>query len=514
MKDIGTKFKILFLPLLFCMVISSVGYTFLNWLFVIKLAWFAINEKFIHFFIPAGISVVLVVFILRPRIKQLQFKNDNGSFGLSLISVLVIGIPLIILQEYTASQSGKITSLASIYEIDSLPKTKYYSLKDYYFHKKGVGIKIVITVSGKHNETLNYTLYSVQPIFKTASDTVKNSTHYWLCKLYNDHLSNRLSYDEKESAYNRFVQKSETSFKDYTPTFTYLERFGITDANQFYGNAASHSPLSRDGEDIFLKEREGTFADRSGKKSFWFFITTGIGLLLWIVLLLCFQLKTPKQLATDKKRSARIKPRGWRKNYECYLPKEGFYAAPVLIYCTLLVSLLMVITGHGVMVFGGRSLYSWGGLLGTAVEEGDWWRLFTTLFVHGNIVQLLNNLLSLYFIGLFLEPLLGQWRFLLFYLGCGLGSSLATIYWHDQTLSVGASGAIFGMYGLLLALVLMSVFERPLSRLFLIIGGLFVVVNLSMVLLTGTDYAGLVGGLVTGFVIGLLVSSQLKREAF
>jgi membrane associated rhomboid family serine protease len=88
-------------------------------------------------------------------------------------------------------------------------------------------------------------------------------------------------------------------------------------------------------------------------------------------------------------------------------------------------------------------------LLPVAVAwQQEYWRLLTAMFVHGSLWHLAVNMLALGVVGVALEPVLGRWRYLALYLIAGLGGSTAVyVFGHPQQLTVGASGAIFGLFG-------------------------------------------------------------------
>jgi membrane associated rhomboid family serine protease len=88
----------------------------------------------------------------------------------------------------------------------------------------------------------------------------------------------------------------------------------------------------------------------------------------------------------------------------------------------------------------------------TAMAEGRWWTLLTSLFAHGGLIHLLGNTITLLALGPVFERELGRARFLLTYLGAGIAGNLAHVAFHADLPVVGASGAIFGLLGLLLIL--------------------------------------------------------------
>ena len=128
-------------------------------------------------------------------------------------------------------------------------------------------------------------------------------------------------------------------------------------------------------------------------------------------------------------------------------------------------------------------------------------------------MHVLANMYGLLFVGIFLEPLLGKIKFLLIYLVTGLLASIASIWWYEATVSVGASGAIFGLYGLFLAFMLKKVFPADFQKAFLVSTAIFIGYNLIMGFAGGIDNAAHIGGLLSGFIIGLLVYQAIKKEA-
>jgi membrane associated rhomboid family serine protease len=156
---------------------------------------------------------------------------------------------------------------------------------------------------------------------------------------------------------------------------------------------------------------------------------------------------------------------------------------------------------------GATPLHIWGAVIGLArasdtgpvigVATGEYWRLFTAMFLHFGVIHLLLNMWALWILGQYLERTLGPARFLALYLISGLGGSVAAYVFQPGALTAGASGAIFGMFAALF------VINRKLGRdnrsvIFLI------VINLSMVLfIPNISLAGHVGGLLTGGLVAL-----------
>lgn len=168
MRQFKTKFKLIFLPFVFIAFCTLFMYTFLHWLLIIKLNAFDISEKYINFFIPAGLVFIPLIIWLRPRIKLLKLNFTGRGDLVALLIILTgltVAVPTIIAQQYIETATGKLTPLDSISELNVLPATKYYTAKKIYSNKNMAHIKVVFSVSGKNNSDFNMTAYTAVPVF-------------------------------------------------------------------------------------------------------------------------------------------------------------------------------------------------------------------------------------------------------------------------------------------------------------------------------------------------------------
>jgi membrane associated rhomboid family serine protease len=159
---------------------------------------------------------------------------------------------------------------------------------------------------------------------------------------------------------------------------------------------------------------------------------------------------------------------------------------------------------HGVLVASAQ--YSDGSLAGVA--HGEWWRLVTAAFLHYGPFHLLINMYSLYFAGSLLEHVIGRWRFLLLYLVSGIAGSAGALWLSPNGLTVGASGAIFGILGGLFVL------ER--SRHIATggqVAGLIVINLIFTFAVSGISVGGHLGGLVAGVVLMYLFLHTRRSPA-
>ncbi len=192
-------------------------------------------------------------------------------------------------------------------------------------------------------------------------------------------------------------------------------------------------------------------------------------------------------------------------------PVKGYTATPVVLMLNVLVFLLMAGSGISLIEPTARQIFDWGGNWGAASMGGQWWRLVTAAFVHIGFVHLFMNMAALVYAGAFLEPLIGTTRFVIAYLITAVAGSLLGSVMHPDIISAGASGAIFGLFGVLLALLTTSLIPPDIRRRLLLLMGFYVIYNLLSGMKEGIDNAAHIGGLIAGMSFGYTIYPALRR---
>lgn len=179
--------------------------------------------------------------------------------------------------------------------------------------------------------------------------------------------------------------------------------------------------------------------------------------------------------------------------------------AHAILLVNLLVFVVMLTQGAGFWHTSTVVPLAWGANFGPATQDGEWWRLFTALFIHFGLLHLGMNMWALRDVGRLVERLAGPWRFVVLYVGSGiLGNLLSLVVQGNKAVSGGASGAIFGLYGALLVLLWgeRRRVDRGEFRWLFGLASVFIVLVLGMGwVIPGIDNAAHGGGLVAGALL-------------
>jgi len=178
--------------------------------------------------------------------------------------------------------------------------------------------------------------------------------------------------------------------------------------------------------------------------------------------------------------------------------------APVLTYTLIALNL----AGFALQFMLGISAVSadWGMWPVAIAINGEWWRLLTSAFLHGGVLHILFNMYVLFVIGSAMERILGHSRYIVLYLVAALGGSVTSYLFSDiRTVSVGASGAIFGLMG---AFLIAGWRRRYDMRQVIVLLALNVVLGF---IFPGIDWRAHLGGLVTGALITAVFTFAPRR---
>lgn len=200
----------------------------------------------------------------------------------------------------------------------------------------------------------------------------------------------------------------------------------------------------------------------------------------------------------------------WSESLSLFIPKEDHFITPIILLLNFLVFILMLVAGVDIYRPEVVDIVNWGGNAKTlTLGQGQYWRLLTSIFVHIGIAHILMNSLGFLFAAALLEHNLGRKLFAFVYLSTGLLASLTSALWNERMVSAGASGAIFGLYGFLLAkLISANEQQRKMNEGLIATIFIYVLYNLIMGLTGNIDNAAHIGGLIAGIVLGVLLKNK------
>lgn len=189
------------------------------------------------------------------------------------------------------------------------------------------------------------------------------------------------------------------------------------------------------------------------------------------------------------------------------------YKQPIVTYIIMAICIILYILME---IFGNGStnnitLLKFGANLDVLVKNGEYYRLFTSIFLHIGIMHLLCNMYSLYIIGREVESLFGKVKYIIIFILSGIFGSILSIAFSHNVISAGASGAIFGLLGALLyfGLYYRTYLGETLIRSIIPI----LIINLIIGFLSpGIDMAAHIGGFVGGILVSMMVGIPDKSK--
>jgi membrane associated rhomboid family serine protease len=506
-KGIAFKLRRIYVPLLVLSLAFLAGYSLLNWILVARSGLIPVSDNVVDDWLPLGAAWILVLLLIQPMLGLLKRDaKGNSTFLYHFAAVAFVAVPTIVAQGYIRTGTGDITHVTDASEITSAAATKYYSADEICVSYKDASFEPVVWASGKGN-TLNVDVYAVEPVCPNMF-TIPGTRSVWIGLKAHTSFNNSLDQPEKEARYRAFLKQADAQFRGEDPrSYRFLERTGRNaDGKGFAAALRRAGVLIAPPSAVVLVPHQELFEQRTGNRLQWIPASYATGAIVWLAFVLICPLDDAKVRRWIE--SGRARGLGERlRRLRLLLPRRDAYGLQLLLGVNILVFVAMVLAGLGMVSFDTQDLLAWGANYRPSLHGFGVLRLISSQFVHGGIMHLLGNLYGLLFAGAFLTLIARNAGLIACYLLCGLGGSITSAIVHPATVSVGASGAIFGMFGILLTLVVLRD-ERiaELRNLILINVAIFVPLNLFLGLVShGIDNAAHVGGLATGILLGLAI---------
>ncbi len=192
---------------------------------------------------------------------------------------------------------------------------------------------------------------------------------------------------------------------------------------------------------------------------------------------------------------------------------QRFLLTQTIVGVNVLVFLGMVLSGVSPMSPTQLQLVTWGANFAPLSLGTQPWRMLASNYVHIGIIHIFFNMWCLWNLGRLAESIFDRWTYLLIYTASGIAGSLASLWWHPRGIGAGASGAIFGLAGGLIAVLYLGKLPfakealKPTLRSLV----MFAAYNLFFGLVPGIDNAAHLGGLAAGLAIGALLAGSVTE---
>jgi len=473
----------------------------LNWFFVIKTNHYFVQEMVINTFIPGILAGIALMIWINPGLSVLRRTQKGSTLRMvyQVIALSAMVIPTLFAQYYMHASLGKLTVFDDSTQVQQTDVTKYYQFKHFYVDKSAMSIYPSFEISGKRHEEFSMTLSIAMPIYTDKSQAVSA----WLGESWHKTIGNHPTEIEKEKQFHLFLKKTLVELEKSDLNHPgYLERADHLHGFNLLQKAMQKNPKYIPGKSFLFIAYSTPYSERAEdyKNSFKLSIILLGG--LWLLLVI-FSKQDAVALGASKNIS--IKKYAFFKQ----LSQTKYYPITIfLIGINCLEYLIMFFKDLNLNGFDAEELLFWGAnFRHLTVEQHEWWRLLTSMFLHNGFFHLLPNMGALYFCGIFLEPLIGKIKYLVVYLVTGVVAGCVSLWWHEATISIGASGAIFGLFGVLIALLAeknsLTVFTERSA--ILIQFAMLATLGLLTGLMGFVDNADHIGGFVCGLCIGLML---------
>jgi len=222
---------------------------------------------------------------------------------------------------------------------------------------------------------------------------------------------------------------------------------------------------------------------------------------------------TKKDLELEKEIEEDEKKPSYKISFKDLFPQKNYIFTPVLIYVNVLIFIVMMLFGQNLSK--PDIAVQWGGNIRHLSINGQIWRLFTSIFLHSGFIHLAFNMFALLYVGSLLEKILGKKQFIFAYVISGIGASVSSLMMHENIVSIGASGAIFGLFGLLFPILGKKegrLLNISIDKMMFYCSAFLLDSIISGFTNSGIDNAAHVGGLLSGIIVGLFYSLMMNHK--
>ncbi len=497
------KLRHIFFPWLLLSLALILGYSAFRWLFEQQLGLLPLQDTALNVLLPIVLVVAGVYLFVVPRLSLLELnvrepwviRNNWRGFYFFAIC-FATGVPFVLCQMWFSEAVYGLVHVGDAADVRLYPGEKYFAIDEYQFEKHANRKLLTTYVSGgRYREW--FVEYCIVSPFSRA-DSIWFGLHYKQSTRYG------ADADFKANIRNQLVENAQREFDTIQAAdIRYFERlFNSEIREEMFNTVRSGQPSIKLENQIFLLPHRSEFEARLGNSNLYMWFSWIVGIIgVWM---LCAfpKLRDSETIAQSFLRKDILEQLELALSF-VFLHKK-LRATAVLALLHIVVFVGLSIAGISQAMPTQSDLLAFGGNFTPAIHYGQFWRLATSVFVHGGLLHFCLNLSTLIVIGGFLERILGAGRLLIIYFSGGLAAVVAAFYTVENTATVGAPGAMFALIGAASVLAAWRILREQVAEFALLASAIFGLTGFAFCL--GIDAINFFT-LVCGLLVGALVAS-------
>lgn len=498
------KIKRIYIPYIALMLTLALGYSGLVYVIETQFHWYPLDEKIIEIIFPFTFAAIASIVFLRKKVHFLKLHNDNAFTIYQM--VIILSVSLVTVQSVLLAKTAfyPIISTFNANQVLNYPNANYITIEKGTVNYASTLKNLEHRVKGKRNEDLELNVYLAAPF--------KEEDKLWLAISFSKTISNRMDAHGKADAFDELITSSLDSFKNYD--LNKVSYYKIIQTGTFkkqLQEAFQNKYANREVKDqVFIlpkKESLKVSIDRRLRLLFWITI---IGTLLVLIMVMIPPLNYVSIKNYDNGKP--LKDDLLKDIIGCLDFRKPNKITTLLLWLNLGYFIVAILMGVHFTSPSSQEILDFGGAPPFSSLHGNYWRIITAMFLHAGIGHLFNNMVILVLLGQEIEQTIGGKKMLIIYITAGITGMVLSMHMYNS-INCGASGAIFGLSGMLLALLLYKVYpsKMRLGKWVLLIFTSGISLIFGFFIPQVNNMAHLVG-LITGTALGIFFIMHYKDE--
>lgn len=497
------KIKRIVLPGLGVLLATAAGYGLLVWVLVFGLPAVPVKKEVLQAYLPLLFGSLFFLFALSKRFRIIYenpFVQMSWRGWLQMLTWLAVLVVMILSYNYVHKRFAVLADVADVGQIDSRSATGYYRIADWSVQSGWMGNYAESrTIPKRSGSDVRFTVYVVFPFAESGN--------VWYAINYSKKVD-RGSDQRLQQEYAAFLKECDRQIARHDfARYPVFEKVPASDERDGFMRAierVSGNVPAEARDVVILRPLPEGYPGQSGASLRWLFFTLGIWLAAMLLLLYFAPLNhrllnadlTPRKAAESDDDDFLGAARS------VLIPGKRNWPVTLIVDAILIYFVVMLIGGVNPFSPSSQELFEWGALRSASLRNGEWWRVVTSMFMHAHVVHLVSNLVALGVAAFFGVCLFKSWKTAVIFFISGVCAGTAAA-WFFEGIYVGASGAIMGLQGAILAVYIC--YRKSLNER---VGLWWVAGTSALTLLIGIQ-AGIsntahIVGLLTGAMLGLL----------